>query len=363
MEKRGRISLVIRDGDFSAEVAWMGHGLQMWLQTMWFLTRNIRSAVLILDEPDVYLHADLQRKLARMLLADSRQVIIATHSPEIIAEVTPDSIVVLDKGKAKSSSITSAKAVQQLLIDVGSVHNLSLVRLASIRRILFVEGDDIPILKAFQNVIFPNAKRPIDTIPHTDIGGWSGWPSVLTFAQFLRQNANSEFEIFCFLDRDYHTDSEIASRTAQAKKNSIRLCVWPAKELENYAVMAGPIARLISRKLKRTIDVAEVEASIDAVVESMREDTFDACAEAQRVIEPRLGVPNANKKARAEFNKRWAQSNGRLVVGGKTLLSGITKWSQDKHGKAFSLISLIGAFEPHDITRELKDAIKEVTDD
>jgi AAA15 family ATPase/GTPase len=62
------LSLLVKEDDFVAEVAWMGHGVQVWLQTVWFLCRTSSSAILILDEPDVYLHADLQRKLIRLLL-------------------------------------------------------------------------------------------------------------------------------------------------------------------------------------------------------------------------------------------------------------------------------------------------------
>ena len=206
-QKGAPLGLIVRDGAFSAEVAWMGHGLQMWLQTMWFLTRNRESSVLILDEPDVYMHADLQRRLVRMLLRDSRQFIIATHSPEMLAEVEPESVVVLDRSKRASRAATSSKAVQELLRRVGSVHNISLARLAIQRRILFVEGDDIGILKRFQNVVDRRTERPIDTIPNTDIGGWSGWSAVLTLARFFRENAPDEMRIFCVLDRDYHTDS------------------------------------------------------------------------------------------------------------------------------------------------------------
>ena len=151
-QKRIPISLVVRDGDFAAEAAWMGHGLQMWLQTIWFLARTRNSSVLILDEPDVYMHADLQRKLVRMLMRDSRQFIIATHSPEMLAEVEPDSVVVLDRKRRTSRAATTSKAVQELLRRVGSVHNLSLARLASQRRLVLVEGKDVLLLKRLQNV-------------------------------------------------------------------------------------------------------------------------------------------------------------------------------------------------------------------
>jgi hypothetical protein len=58
------IMLTVRDEDFAAEVSSMGHGLQMWVQTMWFLARVDAAACVILDEPDVYMHPDLQRRLS-----------------------------------------------------------------------------------------------------------------------------------------------------------------------------------------------------------------------------------------------------------------------------------------------------------
>ena len=95
-------SLFIRDVDFSAEAGWVGHGLQMWLQTMWFLTHCAGANTMILDEPDVYMHADLQRRLIRMLRSRKHQTIVATHSIEIMSEVEPDEILVIDRRRPKS---------------------------------------------------------------------------------------------------------------------------------------------------------------------------------------------------------------------------------------------------------------------
>ena len=61
------LRLLVRDGPFVGEIALMGHGLQMWLQTMWFLARSHAAGTVILDEPDVYMHPDLQRRLIRYL--------------------------------------------------------------------------------------------------------------------------------------------------------------------------------------------------------------------------------------------------------------------------------------------------------
>jgi len=61
------LQLLVQNDDFVAEISWMGHGLQMWLQTMWFLARSRAAKVVMLDEPDVYMHPDLQRRLIRFL--------------------------------------------------------------------------------------------------------------------------------------------------------------------------------------------------------------------------------------------------------------------------------------------------------
>jgi predicted ATP-dependent endonuclease of OLD family len=92
----GQLDLLIRDGDFVAEVALMGHGLQMWLQAMWLLTRTSTDSIVVLDEPDVYMHPDLQRRLLRFIRNRYYQEIIATHSTEIVAEADPSNILIID---------------------------------------------------------------------------------------------------------------------------------------------------------------------------------------------------------------------------------------------------------------------------
>ncbi len=91
------LSLWIQDGPFVAEVGRMGHGLQIWLQAIWFLARAKPDQTLILDEPDVYLHADLQRRLVRLLLARKNQVIMTSHAVDVLAEVSPEQILIVDK--------------------------------------------------------------------------------------------------------------------------------------------------------------------------------------------------------------------------------------------------------------------------
>ena len=157
--------LHVRNEDFVGEVGLMGHGLQMWLQAMWFLTRSSGSKTIILDEPDVYMHPDLQRNVIRFLRNLYPQTILTTHSIEIMSEVDPENILIIDKAREKSDFATSLQAVQRITDSIGSVHNVHLARLSSSRRFLLVEGKDVRFLKHFQDILFPNSNIPIETIP------------------------------------------------------------------------------------------------------------------------------------------------------------------------------------------------------
>ena len=179
LQGRGRrpgsdLELMVRNDDFVGEVRLMGHGLQMWLQIMWFLARCRGSSTIILDEPDIYMHADVQRKLIRLLRGRHSQVIVATHSIEIMSEVMPDEILVVDRDRRQATFTTDVPAVQQVIDQIGGVHNLQLARLWHARRCLFIEGKDLALLKRFQDILFPSSEEPIDAIPHLSIGGWGG---------------------------------------------------------------------------------------------------------------------------------------------------------------------------------------------
>lgn len=355
-----RINLFVRDGDFEAEVAWMGHGLQMWLQTMWFLSRSTRASVLILDEPDVYMHADLQRKLIRLLMKDERQFIVATHSPEMLEEVEPENIVVLDRQNPVSRNATSSTVVQGILDNIGSVHNLSLARIGICKRVLLLEGDDLSLLKKFQKSIGRSEQVSIETIPNCDIEGWSKWPSVLTLSKFLRKNSSENVTIFCVLDRDYHTDEEIQSRLEDARKAKIKLHVWERKELENYAISSNAIARLISRETGTEIASKVVEQKISEISEEMKDSAIDICSEDFRV-RLKKGANVSNPLARTLIKERWKKLGGAGVVNGKVLFSKIAAWCRSEHDTSISLHRVILEMEPSEVPLEMKTLIESIT--
>lgn len=174
------LQFFVRVGGFEAEIGWMGHGLQMWIQTMWFVSQCQKNSVVILDEPDVYMHADLQRRLVRLLTPMFRQLIIATHSIEIIEESPSEYIIPVDSKKKVIRPIGDEEALQKLVAHIGSPLNIDLARLFVSHRFMIWEGDETSrkILSAFQSILYPEELHPLITYPKAYVNGWEDWDKV-----------------------------------------------------------------------------------------------------------------------------------------------------------------------------------------
>lgn len=74
----------------------------LWLTTL--LLSPDPPPLILIDEPEVSLHPELQKILAALLQdASARtQIIVATHSPELIRWLPPDEVVVIDKIDGRS---------------------------------------------------------------------------------------------------------------------------------------------------------------------------------------------------------------------------------------------------------------------
>jgi hypothetical protein len=203
----------------------------MWLQTMWFITRSRGAGTLILDEPDVYMHPDLQRRLIRFIRNQAPQVIVTTHSVEIIAEVEPESIVVIERKRPQSSFADSLPAVQSVLNGVGSAHNIHLTRLWSARRFILVEGDDLKILRHFSDTLSPDAETSLEAVPNMSIGGWGGWNWAVGSSLALRNAAGEDLTVYCLLDSDFFSEEVLESRYTEAASRGLQLHIWRYREL------------------------------------------------------------------------------------------------------------------------------------
>ena len=191
----------VRVRAFEAELGWMGHGLQMWIQTMWFISQCPSNANVVLDEPDVYMHADLQRRLVRLITPMFSQLIIATHSLEIIEEVPSDSIIPIDSNKRLIKPMGDESTLSSLSEELGNPLNIDLARLFISNRFVIWDGgnSDRAILSAFQSVLYPQDLHPIITYPKAYVDGWNDWDKSIAIAKLFSLNKMS-VELFCIFN-------------------------------------------------------------------------------------------------------------------------------------------------------------------
>jgi energy-coupling factor transporter ATP-binding protein EcfA2 len=356
------LSMLVRDGNFVAEAAWMGHGLQMWLQIIWFVSRTTPNCTVVLDEPDVYMHPDLQRKLFRLLRSRFAQCIVATHSVEIMAEADPSEILIVDKSQRRSRFANSEPGVQLLIDQIGGVHNVHLARLWSAKKFLMVEGKDMTLLRQFHSLIFPDAEIPLDGLPNFPVGGWGGWSYAIGSSMALKNAVGDLIVAYCILDSDYHTPKEKNERLQEAEKRGVHLHVWSRKEIENYLLNPQAIRRLIVGRMKQGVPptAEEIKAKLLEFCEDEKETVLDGIVAGLMAENHGLGA-GANKIARAQLAPQWEDPNKRLtLVSGKSLLSDISAWSQKKFEVSFGASAVAKKFHANEVPQEVVSVLQAI---
>lgn len=354
IKEQNSIALQLRDRDFVTEIYNMGHGVQMWLQTMWFLTCAKEDSIIVLDEPDVYMHADMQRRLIRLLKNKYNQTIIATHSVEIMSEVQPNNIVIINRKNDESLIADSYPIIQKVLSSLGSIHNISLARILNNKKYLYVEGDDKKLLSTFYDKLFPNTKYPFDHIASTSTGGWGSWDIQKVKAKSLLKEL-PELKVHFLYDRDYHTEEEIEERLHDARSSGIRMRIWNKKEIENYLIKAKPIAKTIFDNYReKSIEelCKDIECLISDTCEEMKEETFDKHIAERLRRERHKEYPTVKAELKPDFELKWKKDKV-AIVSGKRLISLISEKCSDIYGVVFGASRLASAIDKEDIDQEI----------
>ena len=361
-----KVYLQMRDSDFVTEIYYMGHGIQMWLQTLWFIVMSEPDSIIVLDEPDVYMHADLQRKLIRILKNNYAQTIIATHSVEIMSEVQPENILIINRRNDVSCLADGYPLIQMAISGMGSIHNINISRLLNDKRYICVEGDDLQILRVFYDILFPDAEEPLDHIPNDTTGGWGSWKYQLDRATCLLAEF-PELKMYYIYDRDYHRQEEIDERKHDADRAKVKIHVWDRKEIENYAISCKAIAKLVKQKhpeLEEAAVLCEVRDIVEKTVDSYREHIIDTTMDEIQMNSKQsrqITASTAKKRATAEIDARWTSLDEKIkVVPGKKVISDLSKVFQEKYKVFFNAQQIASVMEKDEIAQEMIDVLSAI---
>ena len=141
------LDLRVREGAFSISATELGEGIQnaLVLSIMQaFEERRKQGAILLIEEPEMFLHPQMQRSLYKTLreIGKSNQVIYTTHSPHFVAVPDYHEIMIVRKGTdgkmvRRSELPTDPKRREKLNKELDPERN----ELFFASRLLLVEGD------------------------------------------------------------------------------------------------------------------------------------------------------------------------------------------------------------------------------
>lgn len=141
------LDLRVREGNFSISATELGEGFQNALVLailQAFEERRKAGAILLIEEPEMFLHPQMQRSLYKTLreIAMTNQVIYATHSPHFVSVPYFEEVFLVRRGAdgtivRPSALPVDAKRREKLIKELDPERN----ELFFAQRLLLVEGD------------------------------------------------------------------------------------------------------------------------------------------------------------------------------------------------------------------------------
>ncbi|MBI5587446.1 MAG: AAA family ATPase, partial [Deltaproteobacteria bacterium] len=357
---------------FPREIFWAGFGFQVWCQMLTYIIRAKKYSLLIIDEPDIYLHSDLQRQLVGLLKNMEPDILIATHSTEIISEAEPGDLLVINKKERSAKRIKDLCQLQSIFETLGSNLNPVLTQLAKSKRAIFVEGKDFKILSGFARKLKKQAVANRSNFAAIQVEGYNP-QKVREFAKGMEITLGTTIKKAVIFDRDYRSDDEVAEVRDQLKEFTVFAHIHDRKELENYLLEPKAIDRALKIRIsdhnKRTTSTIVFNEKAEEIFKSLTERMKSRMV-AQFLFKrspfeksKNRGIDQTtiNQKLIEEFEEIWSSLSGRLaIVPGKEFLSQLNQYLQEHYKVTLTVPAIISEMLPEEIPEEIKELIEQL---
>lgn len=368
-----------RNGRFNTlDISTLGMGTLQFIQVV--AQALIEEPFLILlDEPDAHLNAKLQKVVIQFfdLIAEKYKVnlLIATHSKDIINCVSPNQVFSLKEGRTSRIGQANNNIID-LFKTVGATTE-ELVGIGIGKRIVMVEGcDDIKYIKKLCEKEGIDKDKFYSMINFVDFDGRTG---VLTnrLEKYIPDEWNNIKKLAVF-DKDYRFQCEQKNESEKLKKRGFEVVEWKKKEFENYFIVDSLLIRVLKEEYNVEIDVNIINDIIENYFNQMEETIkieFEKELKLKKVqeIKNNNGIKfkdiDLNKNDEVEIRKEVKNyienSSRRDILSGKELLdeiriNTIKVGTPDRESFMLNLISYIDENEIHEDIKDLLNKVKNI---
>lgn len=333
------------------ELSWAGDGLQVWLQLLFHMYRLRGASTVILDEPDLYLHPDLERRLVHLLETHTAQTVTATHSPEVLAEANAESVIWVDKTKKRARRGPKAAELGSLSTTLGSQFNLRLAKALRSKAVLFVEGKDMRIFRTLAKKVGAERvanERGITVVP---LEGYSNWRNITPFSWLVNNLLEESVHLAVALDRDYRPDEAVDDVMSKLRDVGVDCHVWARKELENYLLVPSAIARVSGA------DAEAITERLEEIAESQRTHVLARRSDAAQdyLVDASKHRVTVMEEAQEKFERFWESEDRRLeLIPAKEALAALNTWLQGEGFKPVSGRAIAASMSADEIPTEME---------
>lgn len=368
------LTMFCTENRMDREIFWAGFGFQIWCQLLTHLSRSKRFNLTVVDEPEVYLHPDLQRQLLSILRDNTQEFLIATHSTEIIGDADPSEILLIDKAKRSAKRIRDVEGVQEAIAALGSIQNITLTQLARNKKVLFVEGaHDYKIIRRFAKKMKFVELAAGNDITQLESEGYSSWPKVSALAWGLTNTLGAEIKIGAVYDKDYWCQAETDAITISLNEKLKFAHIHSRKEIENYLLVPEVLERCVKssirERIRRNVGLEDCKIDVDFVLDEITKK-YHTDLQGQYIgkfseFHKSKGKDAATmaKEALDIFSAKWKTLATRLeIVCGKDVLKDFRSYIDNVAGITLTDFRIIDEFRLEEIPEDMRSLINRLED-
>jgi energy-coupling factor transporter ATP-binding protein EcfA2 len=354
---------------YPREIYWAGFGFQVWCQMLTYMVGAQQDALLVIDEPDIYLHSDLQRQLVSLLDSLGPDILVATHATEIITESEPGDLLVVNKRAGSAQRLRYPSQLQRVFDALGSNLNPMLTQLAKCRRAVFVEGKDFQLLSGFARKLGYAALANRADFAVIPTEGFNA-QKVKHLSEGIELTLGVRIAKAVIFDRDYRSAREVSEVLSELATFAELGHIHERKEIENYLLVSKALRRAIVARIdeqnQRTGNSVEFGEDVDVLLRELTAPLLHKVhaqylakrAAFERSKARDVDAATINESVMAEFDATWNDPQARLtVVPGKEVFSLVNKYLQERYEVNISVAAVISTMSSGDVAGDLKDLL------
>lgn len=371
-DDKPRLYMFCPEDRIPREIVWAGFGFQVWCQMLTHLIQSADKSMFLIDEPDIYLHSDLQRQLLGLLRTLGPDIIIATHSTEIINEAESDDILLVSKAHQRAKRIRNTAELDGVFALLGSNLNPVLTQVAKTRKVVFVEGHDFQILRRFAQKLGNVSVSRRSAFAFVPAKGFSAH-RIKKLKAGIDKTLGGRSIAAAILNRDYRSGSEREQLIKEFGAFCDYATVLSRKEIDNFVLVPSAIDRAAERKMadvaRRTGRTLVYTTSACDFLSKWSEGKKDYVMAQQVAARHRFEISigsSANEAAieeaaRTEFEIAWSDVGSRIgLIPGKEALRELNKHLHVQFGISLTPTAIIDSMLIEEIPAEMCSVIDAV---